>query len=133
MDVIARLPGCDRQAADAVSGYTQVRMDDAPKLLKIPKSECPDLWIRLPRHKRRQSWSNIEKLHVVFLERNLYGLPPAGLLWETQFEEKCRTGNVCRFIGNKDSSFSVYVDEKNDWTRAECGSYSEDMDETGRS
>ena len=34
MDVIARLPGCDGQAAHAVSGYTQVKMEDAPRLLK---------------------------------------------------------------------------------------------------
>ena len=39
MDIISRLPGCDGQAADAVSGYTQVKMEDAHKLLKIPKSE----------------------------------------------------------------------------------------------
>ena len=51
MDIISRLPGCDGQAADAVSAYTQVEMEDAHKLLKIPKSECPDIWIRLPRHK----------------------------------------------------------------------------------
>ena len=47
MDFISRLPGCDGQAADAVSAYTQVKMEDAHKLLKIPKSECPDIWIRL--------------------------------------------------------------------------------------
>ena len=47
MDIISRLPGCAGQAADAVSAYTQVKMEDAPKLLKIPKSECPDIWIRL--------------------------------------------------------------------------------------
>ena len=46
MDIISRLPGCAGQAADAVSAYTQVRMKDAPKLLKIPESECPDIWIR---------------------------------------------------------------------------------------
>ena len=34
MDIISRLPGCDRQAADAVSAYTQVDMEDAQKLLK---------------------------------------------------------------------------------------------------
>ena len=51
MDIISRLPGCDGQAADAVSAYTQVKMEDASKLLKIPRSECPDIWIRLPRHK----------------------------------------------------------------------------------
>ena len=51
MDAIARLPGCAGQAADAVSAYTQVKMKDTPWLLKIPKTECPDKWIRLPRHK----------------------------------------------------------------------------------
>ena len=60
MDIISRLPGCARQAADAVSACTQVKMEDAPKLLKIPKSECPDIWIRLPRHKRPKSWSRME-------------------------------------------------------------------------
>ena len=49
MYIISRLPGCAGQAADAVSAYTQVIMEDAPTLLKIPKSECPDIWIRSPR------------------------------------------------------------------------------------
>ena len=49
MDIISRLSGFDGQAADAVPAYTQVKMEDAHKLLKIPKSECPDIWIRLPR------------------------------------------------------------------------------------
>ena len=39
MDVKSRLPGCAGQAADAVSACTQVKMEDAPMLLKIPKSE----------------------------------------------------------------------------------------------
>ena len=81
MDVIARLPGCKGQAADAVSVYIQVQMEDGPKLLKIPKSECPDVWIPLPRHKWPKSWSDIED-PVVPLERNLYGHPLAGLLCE---------------------------------------------------
>ena len=33
MDIISRLPGCAGQAADAVSAYTQVKMEDAHKLL----------------------------------------------------------------------------------------------------
>ena len=74
MDIISRLPGCDGQAADAVSAYTQVKMEDAHKLLKIPQSECPDIWIRLPRHKWPKSWSSMED-PVVPLERNLYGHP----------------------------------------------------------
>ena len=86
MDIISRLPGCDGQAADAVSAYAQVKMEDAHKLLKIPKSECPDKWIRLPRHKWPKSWSSMED-PVVPLERNLYGHPSAGLLWERQFDK----------------------------------------------
>ena len=37
MDIISRLPGCDGQAADAVSAYTQVEMEDAHKLFKNSK------------------------------------------------------------------------------------------------
>ena len=51
MDTISRLPGCAGQAADAVSAFTQVKMEDAPTLLRIPKSECADIMIRPPEHK----------------------------------------------------------------------------------
>ena len=61
-------------------------MEDAPTLLKILNSECPDIWIRLPRHKWPKSWSSMEG-PVVPLERNLYGHLLAGLLWERQFEK----------------------------------------------
>ena len=57
-----------------------------PKLLKIPNSECPDIWIRLPRHKWPKSWSSMED-PVVPLERNLHDHPLAGLLLERQFEK----------------------------------------------
>ena len=83
MDIISRLPGCAGQAADGVSVETLVKMEDAPKLFEIPKSECPDIWIRLPRHKWPKSWSSMED-PVVPPERNLYGHPLAGLLWERQ-------------------------------------------------
>ena len=93
-------------------------MEDAPKLLKIPKSECPDFWIRLPRHKWPQSWSSMED-PVVPLERNLYGHPFAGLLWERLFEkillqhglEKVRNWE-CLFVHREKGLFlSVYVDD----------------------
>ena len=78
MDIISRLPECAGQAADAVSACTQVKIEDARKLLKIPKSECPDIWIRLPRHKWQKSWSSMED-PVFPLERNLYSHLLAGL------------------------------------------------------
>ena len=83
MDITSRLPGCDEQAADAVFACTHVKLEDAPKLLEIPKSECPDIRIRPPRHKRPKSWSSMEDP----LEPNLYGHPLAGRLWERQFEK----------------------------------------------
>ena len=118
MDIISRLPGCAGQAADAVSACTHVKMEDAPKLLKIPKSECPDIWIRLPRHKLPKSSSSMED-PVIPLERNLNGHPLAGLLWESQFEkillqhgwEKVSNWE-CLFVHREKGLFlSVYVDD----------------------
>ena len=119
MDIISRLPGCDGQAADAVSADTQVKMEDAHKLLKTPKkSECPDFWIRLPRHKWTKSWSSMED-PVVRLERNLYGDTLTGLLWERQFEKillEHEWAKVpyweCLFVHREKRLFlSVFVDD----------------------
>ena len=86
MDIKSRPPGCTGQAADAVSAYTQVKMEDAPKLLKIPQMEdAPDIWIRPPRHKGPKSRSSMED-PVIPLERNIFH-PLTGLLWERQFEK----------------------------------------------
>ena len=119
MDIISRPPGCAGQAADAVTAYNQVKMEDDPKLLKVPKSECADIWIRLPRHNWPKSWSSMEE-PVVPLERNLYGHPLAGLLWERQFEkillkygwEKVPNWD-CLFVHREKGLFlSVYVVDK---------------------
>ena len=118
MDIISRLLGCAGQAADAVSTYTQIKMEDAPKFLNIPKSECPDIWIRLPRHKWPKSWSSMED-PVVPLERNLYGHPLAGQLWERQFGKILLEHGVkkvpnweCLFVHRPKGLFlSVYVDD----------------------
>ena len=48
------------QEGDAASACTHVKMEDAPTLLLAPKSDCPDIWIRLttqvakslPKHSR---------------------------------------------------------------------------------
>ena len=79
MHLISTLPGCGGQAADAISAYTQVKMKDAPSLLEIPESECPDIWIRLPRHK----WPNhgpvwktqsllLNEIYMVILWQDLF-------------------------------------------------------------
>ena len=89
-----------------------------PDCSTLSESESPDVRIRLPRHKWPKSWSNIEDL-VVLLERNLYGNPVAGLLWERQFEEVVLergwekvANSECLFVHRKQGLFlSVYVDD----------------------
>ena len=92
-------------------------MEDAPVSLKIP-SECPDIWMRPPKHKLPKSWSSV-KDSVVLLERNLYGHSLAGLLWERQLEkillqhglEKI-SNRECLFVHREKGLFlSVYVDD----------------------
>ena len=94
------------------------KMEDAPKLLKIPKSECPDTWTCLPRHKWPKLSSSAEDA-VVPLERNLYGHPLAGLLWERQFEKILlkygweKVSNWERSLVHREKRLflSVYVDD----------------------
>ena len=88
------------------------KMEDAQNLIINLKTKCPDVRIRLPKHKWSKSWDHIEHL-VVPLERILYGHPLARLLWERQFEktlmelswEKVQTGNAFSFTENKSKSF----------------------------
>ena len=87
MDIVSRLPGCAGHAADAVSAHTQVKMEDEPTLLKIPKSECPDIGIRLPKQKWPKSWSSMED-PVVPLERNQYGHQKFGIGNVSSLSEK---------------------------------------------
>ena len=99
MDTISRLPGCSGQAADAVSAYTQAKMEDAPNNLKIPKSECPDIWIRLPRHKWPKSWSSMEDPVVLSAWRESVRIDV--ILWQD-----------CYGKGNLRKSFLKYGWEK---------------------
>ena len=91
-------------------------MDAAAKLLKIPKSECPDIWIRLSRHKWPKSWSSME---VDPLERNLCGHPSAALLCKRQLgkvllelDRETVPNWECFFVHRDTRLFlSVYVDD----------------------
>ena len=61
-------------------------MEDVPKLVKIPKSECPDIRTRQPEHKLSEFLSSMEDTVVPF-GRNVHGHTWAGLLRERQFEK----------------------------------------------
>ena len=91
-------------------------MEDAPQILKIPKSECPDIWIRQPRHKWPKSWSKMEH-PVVPLERIFFGHPWAGFYGKDNLRKSFWSTTERRFpIGNAYSYtmkifLSVSVDE----------------------
>ena len=70
----AKVLDCAGQASDAVSANAQVKVEDAPKLFKLPESECPAIWIKSPRLHWPKSWEKIQELDVL-LGRNLYGHP----------------------------------------------------------
>ena len=59
MDIISRLPGCDGQTADAVSDCTQVKMEDAHKLLKKSK-------IGVSRHLDSSTTTQMAKIMVQY-------------------------------------------------------------------
>ena len=117
MDVIARLLDCAGQAADAVPAHTQVKMEDAPRLLPIP--------VRMSRYMDTSSTTQLAKIMVrgrrpvVPLERNLYGHPLAAVLSERQLNEVLfglgwgKIPNWERmFVHQKQVLFlSVYVDD----------------------
>ena len=98
MDVMTRLPRCAGQAADAIS--------------KNPSQDGGHFNLsRYLKYFRPKSWSDIEE-PLDPLERNLYGLPLARLLWKRQLEKSSfGTGNA-NFVHREQGLFpSVYVDD----------------------
>ena len=104
---------------------------------KFQKSECPRHWGFVYHDTNGQKpWSSMED-PVVPLERNLYGHPLAGLLWERQFEKspywnmdgrKFQIGNVSSFIVKKGLFLSVHVGDikigwKENTTLIRCWKY----------
>ena len=106
MDVIARSPDCD-----VVSAFSQVKLEDAPRLLKIPKTECPVVRIRLPRHKWPKSWETLKipwcllnETCTVTHSLNCYEKDNSKKLYWKLVVKKYQIGNVFLFIENNDSS-----------------------------
>ena len=94
-------------------------MLDAPKLLRLPKSECPDVWIRLPRHK----WPKLgQTLKILwYLSNEMYMDSSAGVLWERQFEEiplefgwETVPNCECSFVRRKPGLFFSHVEESDE-------------------
>ena len=118
MEIISRLPGCDGQAANANICLYPSKNGRCSQIIENSK-----IW--MSRHvdsciptKWSKSWSNM-KDPVDPFERNLYGHPLAGLLWERQFEnilleydwENVINWNYFLVRREKRKFSSVYVDD----------------------
>ena len=112
MDVIARFRDCAGQAADAVSADTQVKMEDAPRLLEIPKSECPDIWdvLNVNVKRMRASMSPKEKCSThEFLLQQLKKLPgrekahakTVALLYDMEAHAQKCVERFCEWVNKK--------------------------------
>ena len=88
--------GVAADSSDAVSTYAQVKMTGAPRLFRLPKEECPEMWIRIPPRQRPASWDKIDD-PVVLLERhsNRHPLGEFGeVLLEKGMGKSSNMGNV---------------------------------------
>ena len=66
---MSKLPGMAGETCHAVSAYTQVKMTETPRLLRLPEEECPEIWIRTLPRQRPNRWDKFGD-SVVLLERN---------------------------------------------------------------
>ena len=55
------IPGCAGQVSDAVSACAQIRMEDAPTLLTLPKSERPDVGFGYHDTNGPKTWPSVEE------------------------------------------------------------------------
>ena len=86
-DIISRLPGCAGQTADAVSAYTQVKMEDAPTLFKNSEVRMSRYLDTSTKTQRPESWSSMEdpvvslesEICTVILQQDYY--------WKRRFEK----------------------------------------------
>ena len=85
MDIISRLPGCDGRAADAVSAYTQVKMEDAHKLFQNFK-------IGMSRHLDSSTTTQMSKIMVPVWKTQSFFLK--GICTVILWQDYCGKGNL---------------------------------------
>ena len=105
-------------------------MEDTPKLLKIPKSECPDIWIRLPRHEWSISWSIMEGSRSSW---TLSVRSPSDRTIMVKTIRKSSIGIWCLSVnGKKTILVCACGGHKTGWKETEHRSNVESTDETSR-
>ena len=118
MDIIPRLPRCSGQTADAVSAYTQVKVEDARKLLNISK-------IGMSRHLDSSNTTQMAKIMVQYGRPSRsawaksvwssFGRTVMGkAIWENHIEIRLGENPIWEWLfvhREKGLFLSVYVDD----------------------
>ena len=114
--IISRLPGWAGQATDAVSAYTQVKMEDGPKFWKIPESECPDICYHDTNgldhglvSKTRSFFSSGIGTATFWLD--CYGKGNLMKSYKNTVRRRFPIENACSYIEQKGLFLSVFVDD----------------------
>ena len=118
MDIISRLPGCDGQAADAVSAYTQVKMEDAHKLLKFPNRNV-HIFGYVYHNTNAQNhgpvWKTqsflLNEIGMVILWQDCYGKGNLRNSYWNTVGRKFSIGTAYSYTVKKGLFLSVYVDD----------------------
>ena len=93
MDIISRLPGCDGEAADAVSAFTQVKMEDAHKIIENSK-------IGVSRHFDTSTTTQLAKILVQYGTNQSFLLNEICMVIHSQ--DHCGKGNSRKLCWSTD-------------------------------
>ena len=102
MDVLSRLPGCAGQAADTVSAYTQIKMEDAPTLFKKIQSQNVQMFGYVNQNTNGQNhgpaWKSqsflLSEICTVILWQDYYGKSISRKFYWTMVGQKFQLGNA---------------------------------------
>ena len=113
MDITSRLPGCAGQAADAVSAYSQIKMEDAPSLFKNSK-------VRMSRYLDTSTEAQMAKIIVqygrpsrsfqsgictVIVWQDFHGKGNLRKFYWNTIGKKFQIGSACSLTKKKDYSY----------------------------
>ena len=119
MKIISRLPGCDGQAADAVSAYTQVKNGRCSQIIEKNQNRSLQIFGFVHHDTNGLNHGPVWKTQSFLLTEICMVILWQGLVWERQFEkvllkhgwEKIPNWE-CLFVHREKGLFlSVYVDD----------------------
>ena len=123
MNIISRLPGCAGQAADAVSACTQVKKEDASKLLKNSKNRNVQTFGFVYHDTNGQNHGPVWKTQS-FLSSGICTV----ILWQDYYGKGNLRKSYCSTVSNWECSF-VHRQKRIILTRT-CGRHQIDWKET---